>query len=77
MQYAPPRLPSRGSASIQRRSKAVAANSPSSRLKVENLSTMNFRAADQVNFVSDEPIGANRSHHGSCFFPSLAALAFK
>jgi hypothetical protein len=68
MQYAPPRLPSRGPASIHRESKAVLANSAISWLKLPNFSTMKSQAADQVKCASASPSGAKMSHQAS-FLP--------
>jgi hypothetical protein len=77
MQNPPPTFPSRGSASIQLCSKAFAAKSASSPLNVPNCSVTNETSSSHVYLSSTFPTGATRSHQGSVFFPSFAALLLK
>ena len=71
MQNAPPRLPSRGSASIQCCSNARRASPASRPLNVPNWVRIKSCASENVKRRSLLPIGAMRSYHGSASLPSL------
>ena len=77
MQYAPPRFPTRGSASIQFSRNAISATVASDAEKVRSWPTMNDAPSSHVQRFSPFPTGAARSHQSSTAFPRRRALARK